>query len=154
MFNFFKKIYIHLKYISILKKVYKQENLIQGISEMFGTEFKEDWVHRIYAVINPNIINNKYDNSSTIFEYGENGFDDKIFIERWIMERMNAISRFIRVNNLFDLLTYKINKLDNYNNYLFIIQPITLDDFFKSIKKLIIFIFITIILITLLFIFI
>lgn len=154
MFNFFKKIYIHLKYISILKKVYKQENLIQGISEMFGTEFKEDWVHRIYAVINPNIINNKYDNTSTIFEYGENGFDDKIFIERWIMERMNAISRFIRVNNLFDLLTYKINKLDNYNNYLFIIQPITLDDFFKSIKKLIIFIFITIILITLLFIFI
>ena len=37
-------------------------------------------------------------------------------------------------NNLFDLLTYEIKKLDNYDNYLFIIKPITFDDCAKWTK--------------------
>ena len=37
-------------------------------------------------------------------------------------------------NNLFDLLTYEIKKLDDYDNYLFVIKPITFDDCKKWTK--------------------
>ena len=50
------------------------------------------------------------------------------------MDRLNIASRFIQANNLFDLLTYKIEKIDEYDNYLFIIQPITWDDCKKYSK--------------------
>ena len=52
---------------------------------------------------------------------------------------LSVASQFIRAKNLFDLLTYKIKKIDDYDNYLFIIQPITLDEYRKNIKKLVIF---------------
>jgi hypothetical protein len=37
-------------------------------------------------------------------------------------------------NNLFDLLTYELKKIDEYDNYLFIIKPITFDDCKKWTK--------------------
>ena len=120
----------------MLKKVYKSENLIQNLSGIFGVQFKMDWVGRIYAVFNPFIKNGQYSNENKIFEYNNRGLDDSQFVETQIVETLTIASSFIRSKNLFDLLTYKIKKLDDYDNYLFIIQPITFEDFFKNAKIL------------------
>jgi hypothetical protein len=93
-----------------------------------------DWVGRIYTVINPNILQDKLDTNTQIFEYGENGLSNNVYIEHWIMTKLNIAQNFIMANNLFDLLTYEIKRLDDYDNYLFIIKPITFDDFIKSTK--------------------
>ena len=134
--NFFKSFWIDWKYSRLLKKVYKSENLIQNLSGIFGVQFKMDWVGRIYAVFNPFIKNGQYSNENKIFEYNNQGLDDSQFVETQIFETLTIASSFIRSKNLFDLLTYKIKKLDDYDNYLFIIQPITFEDFFKNAKIL------------------
>ena len=139
MKNFFQSFWIHWKYSKLLRKIYKSENLIQNLTDLFGVKFKIDWIGRIYAVFNPNIQNGQFDQNSQIFEYNERGFDNSMLVEKRIMEMLSIASRFIRAKNLFDLLTYKIKKLDKYDNYLFIIQPITLDEYGKNIKKLVIF---------------
>ena len=118
----------------MLKKIYKDENLINKFSELFGTEFRMEWVGRIYAVFNPNVINNELDVNSQIFEYNDNGLTNAPYIEKWIMTRLNLVKDFIMANNLFDLLTYEIKKIDDYDNYLFIIKPITFDDCIKWTK--------------------
>ena len=56
-------------------------------------------------------------------------------VEQWVMERLNVISKFIQANNLFELLSYSIKKIDNYDNYLFILEPITLKDCMKWSKR-------------------
>jgi hypothetical protein len=93
-----------------------------------------DWVGRIYTVINPNIIDDKFDINTQIFEYNEEGLSNSVYIERWIMGKFNLVKDFIMANNLFDLLTYEIKKLDDYDNYLFVIKPITFDDCMKWTK--------------------
>ena len=105
---------------------------------MFGVQFKKDWIGRLYAVINPNISTPLNDQ---VFEYNERGLDNKTYIEKWIMDRMNVLNEFILSHNLFDVLTYNIKKLDNYDNYLFVIQPITLKDCLKWSKKFFILLF-------------
>ena len=50
------------------------------------------------------------------------------------MTKLNAIREFVIANNLFDLLTYRIEKLDDYDNYLFVIEPITFEDCNKWTK--------------------
>jgi hypothetical protein len=50
------------------------------------------------------------------------------------MQRLNIAANFIQTNNLFDLLTYDIKRLDEYDNYLLIIEPITLNDCLKYTK--------------------
>lgn len=131
---FIKKLVSNIKYTKLLKKIYKDEFLLQRFSELFGTEFRLDWVGRMYTVINPNIIDDKLDVNTQIFEYGENGFTNEPYIEKYIMTRFNLVKDFIMANNLFDLLTYEIKRIDEYDNYLLVIKPITFDECKKWTK--------------------
>lgn len=134
LFNFLKYLFLNIKYTKLLKSIYKDENLIEKFSQLFGVEFRIDWIGRVYAVLNPNIINDKLDVNTQIFEYTENGLSNSVYLERWIMTKFNLVKDFIMANNLFDLLTYEIKRLDEYDNYLFVIKPITLSDCAKWTK--------------------
>lgn len=134
-YNFIKYLILNIKYTRILKRIYKDEQIPENLSKLFNTNFKIDWIGRMYTVINPNLIDGIYDTSSQIFEYDERGLSNDAYIERFIMQKLNIASNYIKANNLFDLLTYEIKKLDEYDNYLFIIKPITLDDFVKNSKR-------------------
>lgn len=133
-YTFIKNLILNIKYTKLLIKIYHNEQLLNKFSQLFGTEFRMDWVGRIYTVINPNIIKDQFDVNTQIFEYGENGFTNEPYIEKWIMTKFNLVKDFIMANNLFDLLTYELKKIDEYDNYLFIIKPITFDDCKKWTK--------------------
>ena len=87
LFNFIKYFIIHIKYTLILSKIIKEENLLENLSKLLGTTLKKDWIGRIYTVINPNITNGVYDQTTQVFEYGEGGLNNESYIERWIMQR-------------------------------------------------------------------
>lgn len=134
LYKFIKNLLLHTKYSNILKRVYKEENLIHNLSNLFGSKFKTDWIGRIYVVLNPNLSNQKLDTTTQIFEYNEKGLDNTAYVERWVMQKLNVASEFIVNNNLFDILTFEIRKLDEFDNYLLIIEPVTLKEFLKWAK--------------------
>lgn len=134
IYRFFKYLFLNIKYTKILSKVYDNENINENLSNLFKSQFKKDWIGRLYTVINPNLLGNDFDINTIIYEYDESGLNNNAFVERWIMGKLNIAQSFIQTNNLFDLLTYKIEKLDEYDNYLFIIEPITLQDCLKYTK--------------------
>lgn len=131
---FIKHLFLHIKYLKILTKIYKQENLIDNLSKLFGAQFKKDWIHRVYVVLNPYVSNNSLNIQDQILEYTGEGLDDKKYIESYIMRQLNLANNFIINNDLFDMLTYKIKDLGDYN-YLFIIYPITWPDCVSFFKK-------------------
>ncbi len=135
IYNFFKNLILNIKYTRLIKKAYKSENLLEGLSQIFKANFKLDWIGRAYAVLNPNLDENgNYSPNTQIFEYGENGLNNERMVEQWVMERMSVVAEFIRTNNLFELLTYSIKKLDKWDNYLFILEPVTLRNCLKWSK--------------------
>lgn len=137
--NIFKNIYLHFKYNRILKRVYKDENILDNMGDLFNSKIHMDWVGRIYTVINPNL-----DKDKQIYEILDGGMDNKEFIQHWVMERFIAMDHFIKANNLFDLLVYDIKQLDDYGNFLLVLEPITLKDCMSAIKKIGIFLIILI----------
>lgn len=135
IYNFFKNLFLNIKYTRLIKKTYKDERILEGFSQLFKSDFHIDWIGRAYAVLNPNLDENgQYSPNTQIFEYGENGLNNEKMVEQWVMEKMAIVSEFINTNNLFEVLTYSIKKLDDYDNYLFILEPITLKDCMKSSK--------------------
>ena len=136
IYNFIKYLILSIRYNRILQKVYQEEGILQGLSKMFGVELKQDWIGRVYTVINPHVVDGKYSPESTVYELGNDNPTEQA-VEKFIMERLNAARGFIRANNLFDLLTYKIERLDDYDNYLFVMYPIPYIDLFKWTKWLI-----------------
>lgn len=145
IYNFFKYLYLHIRYNILLNEIYKHENLISNLSKLFGHEFKKDWVGRIYTVINPYIVNGQF-NNDYISEVGDDGSNQDAFIEQYVMQKLAIAEKFIYSNNLFDLLTYKIIRLDNYDNYLFVMKPLTYDNFIKWSKAMIVLLAISILL--------
>ncbi len=125
---FIKYLLMHIKYCKILDKVYRDENILNNLSAMFKVDFKKDWVGRVYAVFNPHVQEGVFNPNNQIFEYTEQGLVNDAYVESYILNQLNIARQFIRANNLFDLLTYKLKKLDENDNYLFIMQPITWED--------------------------
>lgn len=134
IYNFIKYLIIYIKYYKILNKIYKSEKIIENLSKTFNIEFRKDWIGRVYCIFNPNLIGGKFDPNNQIYSYNEKGLNTDDFVEQYIMVQLNIIKHYIQVNNLFELLDYSITKLDNYDNYLFIIKPIPFDDLKKWTK--------------------
>lgn len=131
---FIKYLWAHIKYYKILNKVYKEENLLENLSALFNVSFKKDWVGRIYAVFNPYVKDGSFNPNIQIYEYTENGLVNDAYIEYHILTQLNIAKQFIKANNLFDLLTYRIKSLDDNGNYLFVMEPITWADCKKYSK--------------------
>lgn len=136
LYNFVKWLYLSITYNRLLNKVYREEGILEGLSKLLGVNLKQDWIGRVYAVINPYIKDGKYDREAPVYELG-NDMPSDIITENYIMSRLAIASRFIRSNNLFDLLVYDIRKLDEDDNFLFIMQPIPYANLWKWTKWLI-----------------
>ncbi len=133
IYKCFRNLFRHIKYQRIISRAYQDEQLIARISTLLGVQFKMDWVKRLYAVINPNIKDGKY-NPEQIYEFDYNGNPDNTeWITKWIMERLQILQNFMQTANLFDVIEYNIKDLGDLN-YLVVFQPITLKPFLKSIK--------------------
>lgn len=135
LYHFFKYLWLSIKFNRILNKVYVDENILEGLSKTLGAELKQDWIGRVYTVINPFIVDGKYDPSKVITELGKD-VPTHMVVEKFIMERFSIASRFIHANNLFDLLTYKIERLDEYENYLLVLYPLPYADLIIWSKRL------------------
>ena len=134
LYNFFKYLILFIQYSKALNKAYKDENVIQNLSATFEVPFRKDWVNRLYTIFNPNIKNGQFDRSNPIYSYNERGLNTDEFVKQYILTKMSAIDKFVNARNLFELVTYDIRKLDNYDNYLFIIKPLPFDNFIKYCK--------------------
>lgn len=119
----------------VLNQAYESEQIVAKLSSTLGTQFYKDWIGRLYAVVNPYIKDGKWD-TGQVFEYTEQGIDTTEHAHQWIMQRLGLLQSFIQTNNLFDVLTYEIKRLDNNGNYLFVIEPITQVALKQDLKKL------------------
>jgi hypothetical protein len=120
-------------YQKALNKAYNQDDIIAKLSNIFGVQFRKDWIGRLYSVINPGIRDGKFDQEQ-VFEYAEAGIDTTEHARVWMVQRMLVFQKFVQTENLFDILTYDIKRIDDYGNYLLTIFPITLPDVLSSIR--------------------
>lgn len=122
-------IFNFIKYNIYIRRILKNEKILDKLKYLFGgREFKTDWISRIYTVVNPNIDNISADGNLLIYD------DGRPVVEKWIMDNLNLMSKFVTSNNLFDILTYKIERLDDDDNYLIVFQNIFYDSAKKSLK--------------------
>lgn len=117
----------------VLNKIYVGENLIKNLSGLFGVECRKDWVGRLYMVVNPILQNIESDGNTLIYDQ-----DDTQMVEAWVMKNLELSRNFVLSNQLFDMLTYTIERLDDDDNYLVVFKNIAFDDFIKTCKRILV----------------
>lgn len=95
LYNFIKHLYLCIKYNKLVQKIYKDENLLVNLSYLFQSRFRRDWIGRVYAVLNPFIVNDEVQTNTQILEYGIDGISDKSWVDKWVMDKMIIAQRFI-----------------------------------------------------------
>lgn len=125
----FKTIRDYFRIQRILKAIYHNENIEKNLTQLFGVECKQDWVRRLYMVINPILQNIENDGNSVIYDH-----NNTQMIEAWVMKNLELSRNFVVENQLFDLLTYKIERIDDDDNYLVVFKNVMFDDFMKIVK--------------------
>ncbi len=121
--RFLISLYYSISHYRLLGKIIDKENLIYNLSVLFGAQFKYDWLNRPYVVLNPNVKDGQF-NTDRVLEIDGN---DAEYIKRWVIEKLLSANSFIIDNNLFDIVSYKVNRLDEFN-YLFYLYPIQYTD--------------------------
>ena len=134
--GFFKNYKRYRERKKLLTKIYEQENLAQNLSQLIGANFKIDNAGRMYGVFNPFLKDGRFAYNEVIYEYNVAGMSFDSYVEKILMEKMNVANSFIVNHQLFDLVTYNIEKLDEQGNYLFTITPLYFDETVKSGKRL------------------
>lgn len=129
---FIKYLIYYIQSRRIIEQVYKEENIIHNLSELFGIQFRKDWIGRLYAIFNP-LLN--VDQNDLIFDSSPEGYTLQSFVEKRILEKMIIADGFIKDKTLFELVTYHIDGLDDDYNFLFTITPIAWFDFWKWTKR-------------------
>lgn len=119
-FRTIHKIFKTYKITKKLKKIYKEDDIVEKLSYITNINFKVDWVGRIYGIFNP-LVN---------IPLNERVFDDNKmlsidFVNKYLLERLDITSKFITEQTLFDYLALENIILDNQNS-LIIITPMNL----------------------------
>ena len=128
-----KNAYLHIKYSRILRKAMQEDKVEEGLGKLFeGVTFRRDWGGRVYAVLNPFIVNGKYDPTAVVVDEQTGSWE--AWMEDWVMQRLVAAQAFIRANNLFELLTYDLRQIDDSGNWLLVLSPITLQPLLRSLR--------------------
>lgn len=133
-----------IKCIRILKRACKEERLLEKLGYSFGRPFKIDWLGRMYMVVNPIVQNLKSNGNTIIYS------DNTPLIREYFMRNLDILKMAIGENQLFDILTYEIRKIDDDENYLVILEPIFFKDTVKYFKTFLYIILVLIILLTIL----
>lgn len=134
---FIPTLFRYAKINRLIKKIDENEQLMYNLSMLYRSEFRRDWVGRWYTVLNPLVQDMSTEDGTDrrVFEFTENGLSDRAYIDKWCMDRMFAASNFIKNKELLDLMTYSLEKLDNNQNYLFVLKPILFNDLVKTFKR-------------------
>ena len=136
-----KNLVQYIKQRKMLDKIYAEERVLVNLGRLFKAEFRQDWIGRVYTVINPALEGaDPVSGSSTqIYEFMPDGtLSENMWVEKWVMDKMNILSSFIKNNNLFELADYELTRLDDKDNWLFVIMPLQWKDLKRSIKRFLI----------------
>ena len=137
--GFLKDIYEFRKLRKELLRVYKDDNLVNRFSDLYKLNFKVDRAARMYAVMNPLLMNIKT-GSSQAYEYTTGGMNDYEYIRQWILTNLMAVAPALAAENLLDVLLFDIKELlydgKPSGNYLITFKPYNFDDYVKAKKKL------------------
>jgi len=109
-------------------------------------DFDEDWIGRIYGVINPLLdIDNKVNMNSVIVELDGDNTNNRIQVQTWLSKQLSLIYELfklqrINLDNLFQEISIDCKHVGpkEHDNYLIVLDLVRRQIFSSKVKKLLI----------------
>ena len=125
-----------LKYIG--DTLYSDE-LKLVLKKYLKTDFRKDWIGRLYGVVNPNISDNKYDFNNIVVEIDGDNTNNNEYVKTWVYRQMKLVGSLFKIQKLYDYINIDFEHVgpENMDNYLVIFDVVSRKVFAQSFKRFI-----------------
>ena len=114
----------------------KEFNLV--LRQYLKTDFKKDWIGRLYGVINPNInIQGNLDVNNIVIEIDGDNTNNNEYVKIWVYKQMQLIATLFKIEKLYDYIDIDFSHVgpENMDNYLVVFDIVSRKVFAESLKR-------------------
>lgn len=126
-YNMVQSIIEYNKSLSYINDTLYSEEFKLVLKKYLGINVKEDWLGRLYGIINPNIdINGYMDISNTIIEIDGDNTNSSEYVKTWLYKQFDLIQNLFQIKRLYDYISVEISHVGpiNQDNYLLVIDVV------------------------------
>lgn len=139
IYDFFNKWIKYNKIKRTVGKSFYSNEFKLLMSNYLKVNLKEDWIGRLYGVVNPTInTNGELDFSTMVIELDGEKTNNDAWAQTWIYKQLNLVSQLFRIRNLYDYINLEIEHVGPVylDNYLIIFDLVDRKSFANSAKSL------------------
>lgn len=136
-YDFFSSWYQYNKLKKSVGRTFYSDEFKLIISKYLKTYLKEDWIGRLYGVINPAVnIDGNLDFSSMIIEIDGNNTNNSEWVKNWLYKQLNMVAQLFKIERLYDYINLDIKHVgpENLDNYLIVFDLIPRKQFANASK--------------------
>lgn len=114
------------------------EFFIGLLQKYLNVKIQEDWIGRLYGVINPMInFKGQLDVNNMIIELDGENTNNKEYLKTWIYKQLNLIGDLFKLHGLYDYIDLEIKHVGpmNADNYLIVFDIVSRKYLLKFIKR-------------------
>lgn len=137
-YDFIRNWHLYLKDKKIIGPVFYGDEFKLVLRRYLNTPFKEDWIGRLYGVINPTINNNgEFDITSSIIEMDDENTNSNTYVKMWLFKQLDLVKALFKLDNLYDYINITTKHVGpiTQDNYLVIFDIASQEEFISSFKK-------------------
>lgn len=109
------------------------------IKKYIKVDLREDWIGRLYGVVNPNIVNGKFDISTMVFEVDGDNTNTNNHVKQWVYRQLQLIATLFKIEQLYDYISLEFKHVgpEEMDNYLIIFDMTSRQIFAKDSRSFI-----------------
>lgn len=138
-YRFFKSWYEYNKSKKYVGETFYSDAFTLVIQKYLKVNLRKDWLGRLYGVINPNIINGKFDISTMVFEVDGDNTNTNTHVKQWVYKQMQLIATLFKIEKLYDYISLEFKHVgpEEMDNYLIIFDMTSRQQFAKDARNFI-----------------
>lgn len=137
LYNFIRQWRNYSKINRTVGKTFYSPEFNLLISKYLKVNLREDWIGRLYGVINPTIdINGNIDLSSMVIELDGNNSNSRDWTLNWVYKQLRLVAQLFKIEQLYDYINLDIKHVgpENLDNYLVVFDLVSRKEFANATK--------------------
>lgn len=137
-YDLIRSYFIYRKTRRMIKDVFYGDDFRNVVHTYLNIELDEDWLGRLYGVINPNTdISGNFDVRNVIIEIDGNDTNTDEYVKTWLYKQLNLMGQLYHMKGLYSHVTMEIEKVGpvNSDNYLIVFDIAERESMADAFKK-------------------
>ncbi len=122
-----------------VKDVFYSNDFKMVVKRYLNLDLDEDWLGRLYGVINPNVdIDGNFNVNNVIIEIDGNNTNTDEYVKTWLYRQLSLMGQLFNMKNLYSNINMEMEHVGpiDQDNYLVIFEIANRPEMAESFKKL------------------